>query len=591
MKKYLTHYWDSFSGRLVIVVGIVFVLTASLISVSILSLSREVFTSTYGRSQIKVIDQIENQFLTLHENLLYVIESIDSSWAFRLYLTENNSLDNLQKFQNIYQMEHDLEQSILPTIESLNVVVIGMNGSHYLSRTETLSASQEEILNSPAAKNAFEESSIVHYTFSKSAYTMTTKNKNTVILSKALTYRKTNNIYGLVLITLTQEDLLKLYNHFITDNSSFYLTDEKGLIVASEDGAKVGKFLDTNWQKIMENENLQSYTTREDAYTILRRKLPFQNLTIYGVVDNQLALSQLFNLPFLIVICLIIIVFLLLFIVIYAQKAVKPLSLMVEKMSQVPQGIFTESLEVKGTAEIREVAITYNRMAVALKTYFEQLMATQKLQRQYEIKALQMQINPHFIYNTLTSIKILTYQHQTDKAVNTIDAFIALLRNTVSNTNEMISVYQEIENLKNYVYIITTRYGTNIHVDYFVSAGNYYYLLPKMILQPFLENAFFHAFPSRKKGNISIFIGVKNGSLSIEIVDDGIGMSSEKANRLTSQTDKKEYFSGIGISNVHERIRLLYGEKYGVSISSKENCGTKVMITLPIIEVQRSEHE
>ena len=181
-------------------------------------------------------------------------------------------------------------------------------------------------------------------------------------------------------------------------------------------------------------------------------------------------------------------------------------------------------------------------------------METQKARRKSEIKALQMQINPHYIYNTLASIKWLVYQNDRDRTVQTIDAFISLLRNTISNTDEFITIEQEIQNLENYILINHTRYGDAVQVEFYVSQSCRDCLLPKMILQPFVENAFFHAFPSGRCGTIEIYMKEKAGELEIHIVDDGVGMEQNRAEEAVKQAGSKEHFSGIGIHNVQERL-------------------------------------
>ncbi len=195
-----------------------------------------------------------------------------------------------------------------------------------------------------------------------------------------------------------------------------------------------------------------------------------------------------------------------------------------------------------------------------------------------------MQINPHFIYNTLASIKWLVLQGDKIKASDTINSFISLLQNTISNTSETISVQQEVDNLKNYVFINETRYGDNIKVNFNVFPQCNNYKIPKLILQPFIENAFFHAFTGDEEGRIHVFISEKCDKLFCEIIDNGSGMDENQISNLYSTTSKHQHFSGIGIKNVDDRIKLLYGNEYGVEIISKVDVGTTVSVYLPLIK-------
>ena len=211
-------------------------------------------------------------------------------------------------------------------------------------------------------------------------------------------------------------------------------------------------------------------------------------------------------------------------------------------------------------------------------------MKIQKEKRKAEISALQMQINPHFIYNTLSSIKWLVWQENKSKASEVIDAFISLLRNTISNKNEMITVSDEIENLKNYVLINHVRYGDKINVNFFVMPECEGYIIPKLILQPFIENAFFHAFTDRDSGSIHVFVNKNNENLICEIIDNGIGMTSEDLKNIyTGNHKKNNNFTSIGINNVNDRIKLIYGDNHGVNITSEPERGTIIKLSLPAI--------
>lgn len=578
MKTIIRQYCNSFSGKIISIVVLGFFLISFLLSFVLLAVSQSVFVQTYSQSLEKVMNQIENDFTTLHRDLGEIVDSIDSSWAFRLYLTDSGRADNLEQFQNAYQMEQDLERSLPSYMNRLNVLVLGVNGSHYLSKTETVCLTQEEILHSQAARKAVASPGTMQYTFAHGAFTMTTKEQDVLIVSQALVYQDTRNIYGVVFFTFTQDDLYRFYEYFVTDNTSLFLVDDAGTVVSSNHRQAVGTPMELPKNRGAAVPGIALLT----GSTVLSRELPFQHLTLYGVVDDQLAIYQLYDLPFLICICIGISTVLILIVLFYTRRTLAPLSQMVRTMSQVRDGVLTEHVPVTGTTEIRELAEAYNRMVDALQDYIQQLVSTREKQLRYEIKALQMQINPHYIYNTLASIKMLVFQNARQQAVETLDAFIALLRSTISNTDEFVTIQQEIENLKNYMLIIRTRYGDRIHAEYYVSGNCYHCRIPKMILQPFLENAVFHAFPDGRKGTIQVVIRRSRQQLIIRIQDDGVGMQQQKADRLVERSMKKEYFSGIGIHNVDDRLKLLFGEQYGVRIESQPEEGTTIIITLPL---------
>lgn len=582
MNKTGTSLWNSFSGRITILVMLGISIMAFTVSSVVLVMSQTVFTDTYGKSQEQVFNQIDNELNDFHTSLLNVVSAIDTSWAFRLYLSDDSRLDNVQNFQNIYQMEYDLNKSKTSDMERMNILVLGKNGKHYLSRTETISMSDEEIWKSEAVQKAISEPEAIQYTYAKGAFTATSNNNDVIIASKALYYRESEEIYAVVLVTLSRDDMKHYYDYFVSENTDWYLVDQNGTVVCSNNTMVVGNELAEDWYTQAKKQEEPRMVIKENGVnlTVLKKEMSYYGCTMYGVIDNDVALDELYNMSLLILICAGIGILVLASCLLFTRKTVRPLSDLVLKMSDSRKENFRSYVPVKGTIEVQKLANTYNDMLNDIQSYVKELMETQKAQRKAEIKALQMQISPHYIYNTLASIKWLVYKNDVEETTKTIDAFISLLRNTISNTDEFITVEQELVNLENYVLINHTRYGDSIQVEYYVAHDCYDCLLPKLVLQPFIENAFFHAFPSGQSGIIQIFIREAEQTLDIRIIDDGIGMDENQAKDVIRQ--KKEHFSGIGIHNVQDRLQLLYGVNYGITIESQKERGTSVKIRLPI---------
>jgi two-component system sensor histidine kinase YesM len=577
-------FWHSIYGNITLLVLTGIVVIAIAVSTLVLSMSKRAFTETYAKSQEKVFDEVEKELIDLNDKLQNIADAIDTSWAFRLYFDNDRELDNTQNFQNIYQMEKDLDESKASELERLNILIFGMNGKHYLSRTETISLTDDEIMESEPFKNAVNTESI-KYTFSKDAYTATSKNSNAIVASKALYYNENKDVYAVMLVTLTEDDIKDYYDYFVSDYSAFYMISDEGVVICSSQSGVAGNVIADEWYiDALKRQSENRWIASKDgkSYTIMKKELPYLGCSIYGLIDNDKALDNLYDMPRLIFLCVIIGIIILLACVLVSRRTLKPLSQLVDKMSMVKNGEFNQYMPVEGAEEVKELATTYNYMIDDIRSYIDELIKTQNERRKAEIKALSMQINPHYVYNTLASIKWLVYQNNQEKTVATIDAFIQLLRNTISNTDEFITIGQEIDNLKNYVLINQTRYGDFVAVEYYVSHDCADCLLPKMILQPFIENAFFHAFPSGMKGTIEVFVRINQKDMEIKIADDGVGMRQEAATKAVVQETKGEHYSGIGIHNVHERLKLIYGNEYGVRIESGENKGTIVKITLPV---------
>ena len=398
MNKFKSHL-NSFSGRIALIVMIGIGLIAVTVSFVVLFMSRQVFSKNYGDSQEKVFEQIEKEFNDFHDHIENVFEAIDSSWAFRLYFDENAKLDNTQTFQNVYQMEQDLEKSKSADMERLNILVVGYNGKHYLSRTENICVTDEKILQSEPAQKAIAEPDIIHYTYTNKAYTTTSRNVDTVVVSKALCYHESKEIYAIAFATLTMEELKQYYNYFVSDTTSFYMVDDHGIVLCSNEAGTIGTVLQTAWfAKMKESDALRmEVQSNHTFYTLMKRNLPYQRCAIYAIINNDVALQDLYNMPLLIGICCVIGILIMMTCLFYTHKTMRPLSKLIGKMSAIREGRFSEYMTVEGTTEVQELASTYNYMLDDLKHYVEELVQTQKKQRQAEISALQMQINPHYI--------------------------------------------------------------------------------------------------------------------------------------------------------------------------------------------------
>lgn len=565
---------------LAVVVGII--LAVFSVTAIIVNLSEDIFVNTYGKSQEKVFLQIEKELNHYHENLSKIIDSVEVSWAFRIYFSDKE-MNSTRTFRNFYKMDEDLKNAIPTNISDVSVMLVGLNEKTYLNREETIISSAKEILESDVSKKAMEKKGSIVYQYADSGFTSTTRNTPVVMAAKALCYPESGEMYALIYVTMKEEDMEKFYQHFTSEYANFYMTGSQGKIISTNQKGvlenKLGKDL-----RVAEKEEKLRCDAMENGkeVIVLQKYLPYYNYTMYGVIDSRNALGRLYNIPMLWGVCAAIAMGVIIATYFFVKQTTKPLSVLVNKMANARNEKYDGQIEVTGSYEIQELTTTYNAMLEDLNGYIEELMNVQKEKRKAEISALQMQINPHYVYNTLASIKWLIYQGEIEKSTKAIDAFISLLRSTIGNTDEYTTVEKEIENLKNYVFINNTRYGDKVQVEYFVNFGCEECQIPKMILQPFVENAFFHAFPYERKGKITILVRKLDDNLQIQIIDDGVGIDQKRLKEISEGNTKTEHFTGIGVNNVDDRLKLLYGSQYGILIESEENKGTRITVCIPV---------
>lgn len=262
----------------------------------------------------------------------------------------------------------------------------------------------------------------------------------------------------------------------------------------------------------------------------------------------------------------------------------------IDAIKRVQEGDLNVVIENCGTDEMGELADQVNKMLTEINHLMKEQLDRELLVKNSEIKALQNQINAHFIYNVLESIKMMAEieeQYDISDAVTTLGK---LLRYSMRWTTGNVTVAEEIEYIKNYLKLMNIRFDYEIFLSLNIPECIYAQQIPKMSLQPIVENAIYHGIEQMAEDtNIYIKGLVKDKSCVIEITDAGRGMSEEDVERLYKKISGEIETTGgsgngIGLKNVQDRIKINFGEEYGIEIASKLGCYTKIMVRIPLQE-------
>ncbi len=270
----------------------------------------------------------------------------------------------------------------------------------------------------------------------------------------------------------------------------------------------------------------------------------------------------------------------------FTRYLTRPITRLIEHMEVISSGNFSRNPDIESDDELGRIGKQINKMSSHVSALMENRIRDEQEKMDLEIKMLQAQINPHFLYNTLDSIKwIATMQHNTG-IVKIVSSLSSLLKNMAKGFNEKVTIRQELDFLDNYVTIEKIRYIELFDVEISVDDPALYKAgIIKLTLQPLVENSIFSGIePSGKPGLIQIHIYEENQVLYISIRDNGIGISKEDIARMLTDTSRvtKHYMSGIGLPNVDRRIKLVYGEEYGLQIESQVGVFTCVTVSLPL---------
>ncbi|MCW3792256.1 sensor histidine kinase [Paenibacillus sp. LS1] len=572
--------------KLFLVMVVSIVLVSALILWTTIHMSTNLFTETFSITNSKVLNQIKTNFESFNDAIAAVSNNVTQSGAIRGFLSEGDA-DSLTMAKSFYNMRETMDriQSITESYE-VGITIIGINGRSYSTNRAHLQMSVDELKQEPITMEAAETPS--RLIFDDYQNDETVGSQQMISATKALTDRTRSRIYGTLYVTMREDAFRQFYASFTSRGNDVVIMNEKGEIVSSnrEDWIGTTQLDLLSYAREMNKNSPRSINARvmDQDSVVLSEYLPFYRFYIVNVVDKDLAMGQLIDMKTVALICAAIVVGALILVFLITSQITKSLRRLVKQMSNITKSDLDNYIPVSGSYESRQLGHAYNYMLDELHDYVDQLVQTQREQRNAELAALQSQINPHFLYNTLASVKVLVQQGNKDRAAETINALIGLLQNTISDVSQTVTVEQEVENLKNYVFINHVRYGGRIKAAFYVAPDCTHYHVPKLVIQPFIENAFFHGFIKKETGTIHVMVSRAGESLICEIMDNGDGIEGlVMGETLPNPKNNRQLFSGIGIRNVHDRIELLYGSPYGVTIMSNVGEGTRVTVTLPLI--------
>lgn len=264
----------------------------------------------------------------------------------------------------------------------------------------------------------------------------------------------------------------------------------------------------------------------------------------------------------------------------------KPMNQLIAGMRRAEQGAFDTKVNITTEDEIGRLASVFNTMLSHIDELVEKNKEELENKRKSELKALQAQINPHFLYNTLDSIVWMAEMEKSQDVVEMTLALSNLFRSSISDQNELVPLETELKNIESYLTIQKYRYADKLNFKIDIPGELYGCLVIKLMLQPLVENAIYHGIKEKNGPGMVIISGFDAGAdFILNVEDDGTGMTKEQIRSLLDANSEpaagSRHSSGIGVKNVDKRIKLYFGEEYGLTYSSEPGRGTRVMILLP----------
>ena len=373
------------------------------------------------------------------------------------------------------------------------------------------------------------------------------------------------------------------------------ICDEKDRILAGVDRA----FINRNYKEFLEEEYGNTGKVMEKI-----RQISGTEWRIINLVDKNVYRRNIYRLVWA-VIFLVTVITCIFFLIVYfiSRKYIQTIQTIAQGIHDY-RGTDSEEIhvDVDEKDELYVIVRQFHRMTArvnslveTLKQRNEEIKAAAISQKHAEIKALQAQINPHFLFNTLDSINWRAIEHDEEEISNMLGTLGSLLRYSVSNIDMMVVLEAEISWLKKYIFLQRDRFQDSFDCSYEISEEALSFPIYKMLLQPIIENTILHAFEEVKEGGliqVEAFVRT-DGRLEIHVRDNGCGMPEEVLNSIREEIEKNGPLNSerIGISNVIHRLRIYYHEEAQIHVNSRQGEGTEFILVIPDAGIERSDAE
>ena len=392
------------------------------------------------------------------------------------------------------------------------------------------------------------------------------------------------------------EELLDNLNE-AAGETYYYLCTDDGEILYHPRKAEIdrGLFVEESSKAAGYENGTYELSLNGKKGNVVVNNLSYTGWKLVGVVPEGVQTASINKFRYYIIATTIILLMMLLIVnKMIARKISKPILKLDESVKSYETGGKAE-IYIGGSSEIRHLANSVQNSYKQIEQLMEEIIRQQNKRRKSELDALQSQINPHFLYNTLESITWMVEANKNEEAVFMISELAKLLRISLSKGKTVIRISDELQHSKSYMNIQLIRYKDRFKVEFLIDEKVENCCIVKLVVQPVLENAIYYGVGNMDEdegGKITVRGERKDDDIFLSIEDNGMGMSQEVVDNLLTNSEKvPKHGSGVGLINVHTRIQLMFGEEYGLKIYSEPDEGTKVVIHIPAIPYSEEKRE
>ncbi|MFD2671331.1 sensor histidine kinase [Marinicrinis sediminis] len=391
---------------------------------------------------------------------------------------------------------------------------------------------------------------------------------------------------GYIMVNLNGRDLLERIDAIqLGQSGTLFVVNEAGEFMIHDDLSLINKKIPNtelaNW--VIQRPEIEfEFSHRDIPYYGVKQRLS-NGWLLVGVVPIQEITGQLDRLheniwrSFLIYTFAAIIIGLFI-----ASRVTKPIKQLTRQMKRVQEGDLTVRTQVHTLDEIGLMSRHFNKMLSRVSELMEQVKENDRKKQEAELRAVVHRINPHFLFNTLSTIRWLIKYNQSEQAYNGISALIRLLEANMGKKGNFITLAEELQIIEKYLVILELRYNLKFHLILDIDERAEDFMIPRMLIQPLVENAIFHGIvPRNQNGEITIQVRKRLAGIEMVITDNGIGMPVEKVELLNDPEQAiEEGWLGIGLKHVYESMQLYFDGSSRIQVDSREGEGTEIRILL-----------
>ncbi|WP_233147059.1 sensor histidine kinase [Paenibacillus selenitireducens] len=407
-----------------------------------------------------------------------------------------------------------------------------------------------------------------------------------------------NSAIGYVVISVNERKIRNVLKSNSNSNQEMMLIDKDGYVISHSNPMKIGSKM-TWWQR---DSHTRTVEVDGKSYVYAEQPIHANDWRLVSLIPLSSAISK--NKQVLLISFGLQVLFFTLFCVLLTfliSKITQPIGNLSRFITNIGRGQLDIRSGIRGKNEVAQLARTIDHMLDRIESMFEQITMEQTKKRRAELEMLQAQINPHFMFNLLNSIRMNILIQGDKENAELIASLSSLLRMTINRDNEFIPLQEEVDTVNHYIRLMNFRHANQVRLEVHFENGCEQAKVPRFVIQPLIENAIIHGF-EQFDGEIFIdAIRIREAGADdvlISVRDNGIGMTEDKLQELRAKVERdqetqdhgKKGFSGIGVQNVFQRLRLIYGKQVQLDIASEPDVGTKITIRFPLEYERVGEH-